>query len=196
MAAEPHSADAADDSQSQASSVVPSTNLASTEDAAGGSACSEPDSWIEESCRRELAAAEALLPPTVVLPKEAVAPSEPQLVEPSPRGPPAAAATWRYLSDLRPAKLGMRAALPSSKAYNRRAQDSASCRCPRGERGLSEIGAVRMGTALRGYCSLAQLEKMAIPCRDPQVCHRRARGHPRAAPRRQRSAGSRRSGRR
>ncbi len=126
-AVEPHAMNAADDAHhSQAGSVAPGASLPGTEegaaeDEAGGNAWSGPDSWLEESCRRELAAAEALLP-TVALPQQdaAAAPSEPQLVEPSPRGPPAAAATWRYLSDLRPAKLGMRAALPGNRTGARR----------------------------------------------------------------------------
>ncbi len=126
--AELQAADATGTGRSQTGTAAPGASLPVTEegapeDAAGsGSAWSGPDSWLEESCRRELAAAEALLP-TVALPQQdgaAVPPSEPQLVEPSPRGPPAAAATWRYLSDLRPAKLGMRAALPGNRTGARR----------------------------------------------------------------------------
>ena len=113
---------AAPNNDSQLSMTVPSTSLAVVEDIAedvvASSTWSGPDSWLEESCRRELAAAEALLPSVVVLPADAP-PSEPQLVEPSPRGPPAAAATWRYLSDLNPAKLGMRAALPGHRVATR-----------------------------------------------------------------------------
>ena len=97
----------------------PATEEGAAEGAAGGSTWSGPNSRLEESCRRELAAAEALLP-TVALPTDAAAaPSEPQLVEPSPRGPPTAAATWRYLSSLRPAKLCMRAVLPGTKTAAR-----------------------------------------------------------------------------
>ena len=76
-AVEPHATDAADDGHSQAGSAAPGASLPATEDgaagerAAGGSdAWSGPDNWLEESCRRELAAAEALLP-TVTVPQDA-----------------------------------------------------------------------------------------------------------------------------
>ena len=98
--------------------------VSSPTDAADGSVWTGADSWLEESCRAELAAAERLLP-RVALPQGAAAASEPQLVEPSPRGPPAPV-TWGHRSELKPAKLGMRAALPGKRV-------SARCSCVRWE---------------------------------------------------------------
>jgi hypothetical protein len=107
---------AEDEDDAQVGSKAGSTCLTAT-DAADGSVWTGADSWLEKSCRAELAAAERLLP-CMTLPQGAAAASEPQLVEPSPRGPPAPV-TWGHRSELKPAKLGMRAALPGKRVNAR-----------------------------------------------------------------------------
>ena len=76
-------------------------------------------------------------------------------MEPSPRGPPVAAATWRYLSDLRPAKLGMRAAVPGIRTAARRVVQPTVSRRHTSLAGRMVALTVRTQKALHQSCPVA-----------------------------------------
>ena len=143
-------ANAVDVNDDQTGSAAGSTSLTSV-DAADGSVWTGADSWLEESCRAELAAAERLLPHIVVLPQDETVASEPQLVEPSPRGAPAPV-TWGHRSELKPAKLGMRVVLPPKRVNTRRVCADAMFVC-RSDRKIGFRPAVLVGTHGLRICS-------------------------------------------